>query len=215
MTRVRHLPQSLYSPRPVLHRVIGPHRIAVGDVQMGAVADVMAADKAAVVYSDPPWGEGNLRYWRTAMGDSLRPRWEDFRGQWCAAVASAITSESAVFVEMGERWADDFAAALAAVRIFVAQRWTVQYGHPPRPNVLLYAGPSLPGGFDPSALNGPALPRACVAAVAHRGEIVLDPCCGKGFTARAAVLNGMRFRGVELNPKRLEVTERWLRSHTT
>lgn len=181
---------------------------------MGAVASVMGVDRATVVYSDPPWGEGNLRYWRTAAGDSLRPRWEDFRGQWCASVAAAIEPGAPVFVEMGERWADDFVAALAAVGIVVTRRWTVQYGHPPRPNVLLYAGPVLPAGFDPSALNGPALPRACVAAVARPGTIVLDPCCGKGYTARAAVLAGMHFRGVELNAERLAVTERWLRKHT-
>ena len=192
---------------------IGMHRIAQGDVQLGAVADVMGIDRATVVYSDPPWGEGNLRYWRTAAGDPQRPRWGDFRGQWCASVAAAIEPGASVFVEMGERWAEDFAANLAAVGIVVTRRWTVQYGHPSRPNVLLYAGPLLLADFDPSALNGPALPRACVAAVARPGGIVLDPCCGKGYTARAAVAAGMHFRGVELNAKRLDVTMEWLRRH--
>ena len=193
---------------------LGPHQLLCGDVAQGDVARLMGVERAAVVYSDPPWGEGNLRYWRTMAHDPALPRWEDFRGQWCAAVACAITPDAAVFVEMGERWADDFATNLAAVGIAVTHRWIVQYGHPTRPNVLLYAGPALPTGFDPSALSGPALPRACVAAVARPGAIVLDPCCGKGYTARAAVAAGMHFRGVELNALRLEVTERWLRSHT-
>lgn len=192
---------------------VGVHRLALGDVERGAVADVMGADRAAVVYSDPPWGEGNLRYWRTAAGDGSRPRWEDFRERWCDAVAAVIAPGAAVFVEMGERWADGFARALSDVGVLVTRRWTVQYGHPPRPNVLLYAGPPLPDGFDPSALHGAALPRACVAAVARPGLIVLDPCCGKGYTARAAVAAGMHFRGVELNAKRLEVTTQWLLHH--
>jgi predicted methyltransferase len=42
---------------------------------------------------------------------------------------------------------------------------------------------------------------------------VFDPCCGKGYTARAAVASGMMFRGIELNPKRAAVTVEWLRSH--
>lgn len=192
---------------------IGMHRIAQGDVQLGAVADVMGIDRAAVVYSDPPWGEGNLRYWRTAAGDPQRPRWGDFRERWCDAVAAVLAPGASVFVEMGERWADGFARALSDVGIGVTRRWTVQYGHPPRPNVLLYAGPALLDGFGPSALHGAALPRACVAAVARPGEIVLDPCCGKGYTARAAVAAGMLFRGVELNAKRLGVTMEWLRGH--
>lgn len=192
---------------------LGNHRLALGDVERGAVADVMGADRAAIVYSDPPWGEGNLRYWRTAAGDAARPRWEDFRERWCDAVAAVLASGASVFVEMGERWADGFATALSDVGIVVTRRWTVQYGHPSRPNVLLYAGPLLLADFDPSALNGAALPRACVAAVARPGGIVLDPCCGKGFTARAAVAAGMHFRGVELNAKRLGVTMEWLRRH--
>lgn len=39
---------------------------------------------------------------------------------------------------------------------------------------------------------------------------VFDPCCGKGYTARAAVAAGMKFRGIELNPKRAAVTIGWL-----
>ena len=58
-------------------------------------------------------------------------------------------------------------------------------------------------------MAGVAVVRA-VRVVLVPGGVVLDPCCGKGFTARAAVAAGMRFRGVELNPARAEVTVAWL-----
>lgn len=195
---------------------VGAHRVAVGDVMLGAVQSVMGADKAAVLYSDPPWGEGNLRYWRTHAGDNARPTWQAFVSAWCVDAACSLAPGGAVFVEMGERWADGFADALAAVGVRVTRHWTVQYRSGGRllPNALLYAGPRLRDDFDPSALNGAALPRACVAEVAVPGGIVLDPCCGKGYSARAAVAAGLRFRGVELNPTRAEVTVAWLRRHS-
>jgi len=40
-----------------------------------------------------------------------------------------------------------------------------------------------------------------------QGGICLDPMCGMGFTAQAAVNRGMRFFGNELNLKRLEKTK--------
>jgi len=202
------------SDRGVSHDV-GAHRVVIGDVMDGAVLRCMGSERAAVIYSDPPWGEGNLRYWRTHAGDSSRPRWDLFVAAWTASVAAARAPDAPVFIEMGERWADDFAAALARVGIVVTQRWTVLYRSGARllPNALLYAGPPMRDGFDPSALNAAALPRACVAEVARPGAIVLDPCCGKGYTARAAVRAGMRFRGVELNPKRAEITLAWLRKN--
>lgn len=191
---------------------VGSHRVVVGDVMHGAVVRCMDGARADVVYSDPPWGEGNLRYWRTHARDTSRPRWDLFVGAWTASLAAVRAPGAPVFVEMGLRWADDFAAALERIDAPVTRRWVVQYRSGSRllPNALLYAGPPLRADFDPSALDAQALPRACVAEVAVPGGIVLDPCCGKGFTARAAVAAGMRFRGVELNPARAEVTIRWL-----
>jgi predicted RNA methylase len=194
---------------------IAEHRVVVGDVMLGAVIRCMDGARADVVYSDPPWGEGNLRYWRTHAGDATRPRWALFVAAWTASIAAVRAPGAPVFVEMGLQWADEFAAALERVGIVVARRWTVQYRSGARllPNALLYAGAPLRADFDPSSLNARELPRACVAEVARPGGIVLDPCCGKGFTARAAVAAGMIFRGVELNPKRAEVTVKWLRKN--
>jgi hypothetical protein len=203
-------------------RAIGPHRVAVGDVQRGAVREFMRNERASIVYSDPPWGEGNLRYWRTHANDATRPAWSEFVAEWTSSVAAALIPGGALFVEMGLRWADAFSDALASVGRPVSARWTTLYGPSSKllPVALLYSGPSLRVAFDPSAMRGPTLPRECVREAAHamrldalpsefRGS-VFDPCCGKGYTARAAVASGMAFRGIELNPKRAAVTMDWL-----
>ena len=38
------------------------------------------------------------------------------------------------------------------------------------------------------------------------GEIIFDPCCGMGYSAQLCIDNGMKFRGNELNKKRLDKT---------
>ena len=204
---------------------IGEHRVAVGDVQRGAVREFMRVERAAIVYSDPPWGEGNLRYWRTQAKDSSRPLWSEFVAEWTASVSDALIPGGALFVEMGLRWADAFSDALASVGRPVSARWKTLYGPSSKllPVALLYSGPSLRDVFDPSPLRGPTLPRECVREAAHAMRLdalpsefrgaVFDPCCGKGYTARAAVAAGMKFRGIELDPKRAAVTIGWLRSH--
>lgn len=193
---------------------IGPHRIAHGDIGLGAVQTLMGAEKADVFYCDPPWGEGTLRYWRTHAGDARKPTWKTFVSYLCIDAASAVVPGGPIWVEMGLQWEADITEGLAAVGIVVTRRWMTSYASPPRPAVLLYAGPSLPADFDPSTLRGADLPRACLAVSGRPGGLVLDPCCGKGFTARAAVSNGMVFRGCELNAARLHVTEQWLRKRT-
>ena len=207
---------------------IGPHVVAVGDVQRGAVkslVDVCDGELADIVYSDPPWGEGNLRYWRTQAGDAARPAWSEFVETWTSTVSAALRPDGPMFVEMGLRWEANFARALEAVGRPIRYRWETQYkaGKGLLPVALLYSGPELRGDFNPSPLRGPALPRACVHEAARamgllglpavfRGT-VFDPCCGKGYTARAAVAAGMKFRGIELSPKRAGETIAWLARH--
>jgi hypothetical protein len=207
---------------------IGTHRVAVGDVQRGAVkalVDACDAELADIVYSDPPWGEGNLRYWRTQASDPTRPVWSEFVETWTTSVSAALRRDGALFVEMGLRWEAGFARALEAVGRPLRYRWETQYkaGKKLLPVALLYSGPELRGDFNPVPLRGAALPKACVHEAARamgllglppvlRGS-VLDPCCGKGYTARAAVAAGLHFRGIELNPKRAAVTMNWLSWH--
>ena len=40
------------------------HKVKNGNIMSG-IEDLMLDNKADFIYSDPPWGQGNLRYWQT------------------------------------------------------------------------------------------------------------------------------------------------------
>lgn len=182
--------------------------LVVGELTQGRALEALSGEQADIVYSDPPWGPGNLMYWRTHNKETTRPSWDGFLSTFCDVVASAVKPGGHVFVEMGVRWVDELAAAMAIRDIKESARWNCLYGNPKLPNVLWYAGPGC--GTDPSGLSGVKMTHTALSGVADPGALVFDPCCGKGMTARCAVRLGMRFAGVELNPRRAEVTQRWL-----
>ena len=43
---------------------INNHRVQHGNI-MDGIEELMMNQKADFIYSDPPWGQGNLRYWQT------------------------------------------------------------------------------------------------------------------------------------------------------
>ena len=182
--------------------------LVVGELTPPRAKVALAGELAGIVYSDPPWGPGNLMYWRTHNKEKTRPDWRRFLDTFCGIVARNIEPNAHVFVEMGLRWVDELAETMASLEIHETQRFRVFYGNPKLPNVLWYSGPGTT--TDPSGLSGVAMTRCALEGVAQAGSLVFDPCCGKGMTARCALRLGMRFAGVELNPKRAEVTQRWL-----
>lgn len=192
---------------------IGPHRIMVGDVTRFDVPRLMSGDLADVVYSDPPWGAGNLKYWRTHNKTPQAVDWQAFLTAFCQQVSVHMTPTAHVFVEMGRQWVDDLAREMAHVGIRETARWTVLYGKPARPNVLWYSGRPLVG--TPEGLHGEPVTEWALSQVVGEGTLVLDPCCGKGMTSRYTHRLGGVFRGLELNPHRLGYTEQWLRKHST
>lgn len=196
---------------------IGTHRLLCGDLTAGAVAQLMGEERADLIYSDPPWGPGNQRYWHTHNGTVPRTSWDAFLAAFCAACAAHRKPRAPVFVEMGLHWLADLDVAMAAVGLPLRRRWDTTYGpkSAPLPNGLSLYGPrDVPVNLGGDT-HGPPVTRAVLQAVLVRPRmVVLDPCTGKGMTARNTHLLGGRFRGCELNPRRLAVTEAWLRRRT-
>lgn len=195
---------------------IGPHKLLCGDITKGVVSRLLGDERADVIYSDPPWGPGNLQYWATMneRGSVPRESWPGFLRALACACAEHRKSDAPVFLEMGLRWTKDLDAAMAAVGLSLRRRWRITYGpkSKPLPNTLALYGPR------DLALNlpehGEPVTRAVLNAVVQPGSIVLDPCTGLGMTARNTHRLGGHFRGTELNPARLERTAEWLRRRT-
>lgn len=124
-----------------------------------------------------------------------------------------------VFIETGPRWETMLVDYFAKNQMKALGVWPGLYGPA---NALLnmvtvfgcthdeYVG-RLKDRTTPH-LRDAALPREVVRRVRVVGGVVLDPCCGMGFTAKAACHNGMRFVGNEFNRKRLQKTINFLQS---
>lgn len=188
--------------------------VLVGELSVRLARRALGGQRARILYSDPPWGEGNLKYWRTHNGQVGHPvSWSRFLGTLTEVVTVAIEHGGHIFLEMGCRWADELSRHMECAGFPERARWGVLYGpaSKPLPNVLWYSGPGAT--CDPTGLRGESMTRHVIDAVAEPDALVYDPCCGKGMTARCAVRAGMRFCGTELNPRRAAITTAWLERH--
>ena len=188
--------------------------VIVGELSVELATLAIGGERADIIYSDPPWGEGNLKYWRTHNGQCGHPvEWRGFLFTVRDVAVATLRPGGHLFIEMGLRWVDELAVVMGAAGFSECNRWRMYYGSRKKmfPNVLWYSGPGAP--CDPTDMFGEPATRHVIDSVAVPGALVFDPCCGKGMTARCAVRAGMRFAGVELNPKRAQVTIDWLEKH--
>lgn len=197
---------------------VGPHRVQHGSITAG-LATLMGDDRAALCYSDPPWGQGNVTYWQT-MNQKMNPGaqreqidLDDFLGHVLGGIATYV--HGVALVEYGQAWADHLIqrAATYDLRHAGTVRTLYRSGKDLRPLDLHVFGTqgrhvTIPDGWREAVhdTHGYATLQAAFPAFAQPGQIVLDPCCGMGYTAQAAIDNGMAFRGLELNAKRLDKT---------
>jgi hypothetical protein len=194
-------------------KTIGAHKITNASIDDPIVDSLLAGEKIDIFYSDPPWGDGNLKYWVT-MNKKMTGR--EFTPLTYTALIDRITGliknhvHGHVFIETGKAWEAETVQALNGL-VHGVRTYKLLYksGSKMLENVLIYGvtDPSIPRmNFDPTGMSGLAVVNKCIEAVATPNGIVCDPCCGMGYSARAAVKNGMRFRGNEFNAKRLQKT---------
>lgn len=197
---------------------IGNHRLLCGDITMGSVARVMRNERADVIYSDPPWGEGNQKYWHTIQQRGSLPRtsWDGFLDIFCKTCIAFRKPSAPVFVDMGKQWTEQLRETMRQNGLSFIRGWIVLYGNRRKPleQTLSLFGRDVPGIIWPEEFPfGLATTRAVLNASVRPGDIVLDPCTGCGDTAKITHKLGGCFRGTELNPNRLEETAEWLRKN--
>jgi hypothetical protein len=185
---------------------------------MGPQVDSLVPGSVEILYSDPPWGDPLLKYFATATERATgarpeQPRYVDLCQRYADLIATRVTEY--VFIEVGKASAPPMLEAVAPLlkEPAVVPFW---YGSNTEA-ALIYGrrgdGPNAPIG-DLHGLKGLPFVKHLLSGVARPGWTVLDPCCGAGYTARAAASLGMVFRGNELNPARLAKTEKYLRKMT-
>lgn len=194
----------------------GPHKIKHGSITLG-IADLMGSEKAPLIYSDPPWGAGNVRYWQTINNKMTGASPQDLSyADYMQALFSIIRqyASGVVLMEYGQKWADQFIDQAATYGLHHSTTVELLYRSGSRliPCDLHVFGlgfkPSIPHSFrqEITHTHGYNTLKVAFRHFAQPGKIVLDPCCGMGYTAQAALDHSMVFRGNELNAARLQVT---------
>jgi len=163
--------------------------------------DLFQGAKADVFYSDPPWGAGNLNYWRTQNGQKGHStNWVEFIRRVKFLVDRHVSGSR--FIETGLRFEDDI------INVFGKPdgRYIIKYkgGGKVLPNLLLGYGEQP--GLEPTGKTGFDVPYTVLSSLPKTPRSVFDCCIGLGATAKVAKKLGLACYANELNPKRAAKT---------
>tara|TARA_Y100001973_G_C5195692_1_gene334095 strand:- start:1900 stop:2517 length:618 start_codon:yes stop_codon:yes gene_type:complete len=196
-------------------KTIGKHRVKHGDI-MDGIDDLMDGKQADIIYTDPPWGQGNIRYWQTLNkkmtgAERKEIKYDAFINQIfkvCKKYAKNL-----LFVEYGIQWKDDIINLGEKYGFIHNQIIDVRYRSgskllPLHLHVFSKTSLDLSQDYIDSVTNTHRYKtlKKALMPFSKEGMTILDPCCGMGFTAGIAKQTGMTFYGNELNSKRLEKT---------
>jgi len=151
--------------------------------------------RPSLVYDDPPWDQGLYKSFHTHAGlPAPTHPWTDLylRIVQLAAGAPCFIEGSGAQRETVAKLLDGQGKVYAWWPIWSAFRRTC---------VLHYIGPALPRNLDLSFMEDPDTPGAVMQR--YPQGIVLDPCCGLGFTSRAAEGAAWDSINFELHPRRM------------
>ena len=171
------------------------------DLTLDNLDDLMQGQKADVFYSDPPWGQGNLKYWRTMNGQAgYEVDWLKFveRIKWLCE--RHVTGS--MFIETGVRFEKDVVSIWGEPQ----GRYEIVYkaGNKYLPNILLGYGEQPTA--DPSGMTGWKIPHTVLSTLPTAPTSVLDCCMGLGTTAKIAKKLDIMCYANELNPNRASKT---------
>lgn len=172
---------------------IGTHRIFCGDLARGAVVALSDGGKADVFYSEPPATARDVKVWRT----SKQPASSSWQG-FVAALADMAAGYSAggAAIECSDDSLKDWVGAMER-RGYRTLNVLPVFAKKPR--LLWY------GSRDPAAkpLQAPGVDEepatAILSHITRPGQVVLDPCVGKGATARAVLRLGLSLWAGDIN----------------
>ena len=190
----------------------GRHKTRQGSwVDLDAHQELLQGESPYLMYTDPPWD--NMSWWTSyhqrTTGEVLTPATQEELLTSITESAKSVTHY--LLIEYGQKWRDRIRAIGADAGFESHGIVTTVYSSKKLPMDLhLFARGSLgfPDGYQDGieGTKGWGTVAAAIQPIAVPDALVLDPCCGLGYTARACVKYGMRFAGNELLAPRLEKT---------
>lgn len=192
---------------------------AVGDLEDGDAMRLLSFAKGrglapTAIYSDPPWTQAVASQFRKKAGASGSPNlFTLFRA--LATVCADVGGPC--FLEIGKDSLGDLQNTLfAESRRFSVRVVKMGYGSRNAPSPSFGLALSALRGFFQSELDYLAErmegchsidgPRTFLDAVDPSATVVADFCTGLGATPKAAAKAGAGFVGMEIDPKRLDVS---------
>lgn len=185
---------------------IRQHRFTQGNMAGPQVDTMLAGERVFTLYSDPPWGDSYLKMFQTHTfkATGVRPA-QINHAQLCARYADLVARyvTDYVFIETAHGCVPEM---LEHLKPYLRDSRTQPFGYGNDLQGTIISGQvgdtPLPD-IDVSGKKGLPFVKHILGHVVRPGAIILDPCCGAGYTARATDYHGMTFRGNELNPARL------------
>ena len=174
---------------------------------------LLKGEKARIFYSDPPWSDGNLKYWNTMRNKMSGTNETNVvtLDDMTKAIRNIISNhvDGYVVLETGKA-ALNFQRKLLESVVHNIKVFDVFYksGSKWLPNVVLVGVTNPSYKFDVNLTgiqcDGFVLPDKIFGAVAKENDLVIDPFMGLCNTGKACMKHKLRFAGNEFNKVRYD-----------
>lgn len=189
------------------------HLICQKSIEQVDIQQLLQGQKAKIFYSDPPWSDGNLKYWNTMRNKMSGTTEENVitLEEMTNTIRNIIKNhiDGYVFLETGKA-ALEFQKKLLEPVVKNIKVFDVFYrsGSKWLPCKILVGVTDTKYNFDMDLsdvkCDGFVLPNMVFEKIANKGDIVIDPFMGLCNTGMAAIKWGLTFRGNEFNKVRYE-----------
>lgn len=191
----------------------GRHITTNKSIEKVNMTSLLLGKKAKIFYSDPPWSDGNLKYWNT-MRNKMSGTTETnvvTLEEMTTAIRDIITNhvDGYVVLETGNA-ALEFQKKLLEPIVKDIRVFDVFYrsGSKWLPNKILVGVTDTKYKFDIDLTgvkcDGFVLPDMVFSHVAKKGDVVIDPFMGLCNTGMASIKHGLQFAGNEFNKVRYD-----------
>lgn len=164
-----------------------------------------------MAYTDPPWNSGNAKSFRTKAGvDGPNGRDVDINHLLTAILTPLKDLRILAYVETGLRNEKGLSTLVSALGGECSGVWRITY-YRRRPCLLFAADFRIAPNEDHPDLTGMDDEQTPLTVFRHHletgtlqpGDLIVDPCAGRGLTAISAHSAGLRALTNELHPNRV------------
>ena len=183
---------------------VGPHLFACGDAEDGReLAALVEAGPPTLLYFDPPWNDALATRYRTMAGfDGPKGRRTRAADLLPRLLDPARRLGLLAYLESGLPSTEAVVAIAQGAGATITGQWRI-YGWGRQLDLIAADFAAQPQGRHPDFTGIEDSTTPDMAFGFHPRGVVLDPCCGLGFTSRAAARSGWVSLNHELNPRRM------------